>query len=303
MLKSIGAIALLGLLAMTSAIADSSKPVDRPLVKEADVAAPRDAVWWAFSTSAGVRSFLVSDARIELRVGGAYELYFNPAGPAGQRGSEGCRVLSYLPGEMLSFTWNAPPQFEDERWQRTYVVVQFTSRSAGRTHVKLTHAGWKTGGRWDDVHAYFDRAWSGVLRELGQACESGSLLQAFAAREDAQSETPTPRKTYVYYIRPTRAGFLDAPTPAESAAFQGHVTHIRQLMSEGRLIAAGPSFGAPQYASAAAAVRFELAPPGVVIFEAVDEAEARAVLERDPCVSQGVFKGVVFPMSLAYYRY
>jgi uncharacterized protein YciI len=38
---------------------------------------------------------------------------------------------------------------------------------------------------------------------------------------------------------------------------------------------------------------------GIVIFRAVDEAEARSIFEADPAVRAGVFKGEVFPYSVA----
>ena len=48
---------------------------------------------------------------MDLRIGGPFELYFGgPDVPHDQRGSNGCQVLTYVPGEMLSFTWNAPPK-------------------------------------------------------------------------------------------------------------------------------------------------------------------------------------------------
>ncbi|MBN1355452.1 SRPBCC domain-containing protein [bacterium] len=138
----------------------------KPIVKECIVRAPRTDVWRAFTTSEGAMRFFAPAARIELRLDGSYEIYMDMHARPGYRGSEGCRVLSFLDGEMLSFTWNAPPAFPEIRTERTYVVIQFSDAENRWTHVKLTHAGWRSGGDWPKVHAYFDRAWEIVLHNL-----------------------------------------------------------------------------------------------------------------------------------------
>ena len=102
-------------------------------------------------------------------------LYFMTDAPEGLQGSEGCRILSYLPGRMLSFDWSAPPEFPQERQSRTWVVVLLSHVGEGRTAVTLTHLGWKDGGRWNDVYDYFQRAWNIVLERLEHACRVGPL--------------------------------------------------------------------------------------------------------------------------------
>ena len=110
---------------------------------------------------------------IELRIGGPYELRFMADAPAGSQGSEHCRVLSFLPGRMVSFTWNAPPQHAHTRPRHTWVVVQFTEE-ADHTVVSLTHTGWpaegwdatgtpRAGSPWPATHAYFEAAWGRML--------------------------------------------------------------------------------------------------------------------------------------------
>ena len=84
--------------------------VGRRVEHEVVVAAsPRDA-WEAWVDPARVTNFLGEQARIDLRIGGRYEIIFLPDAPEGEQGSETCRILAYLPGEMLAFSWNAPPQ-------------------------------------------------------------------------------------------------------------------------------------------------------------------------------------------------
>ncbi|MHB8867632.1 MAG: SRPBCC family protein [Thermoleophilia bacterium] len=151
---------------------------ERDIAKEVVVAASRADVWLAWTTCEGVGSFFGQGARIELEPGGAYEIYFDLDAPPGSRGSEGMRVLSYLPEEMLSFEWNAPPRFPEARvgHERTWVVVRLDdAQEADATRVRLTHLGWREGGQWEQVREYFDRAWDTVLARLVQRFASGPL--------------------------------------------------------------------------------------------------------------------------------
>ncbi len=92
--------------------------------------------------------------------------------PPGARGSEGCRILSFLPERMLSFAWNAPPDFPDMRRSsvQTWVAVFFNSLSERTTEVKIHHVGWPDEKSWDPVFNYFDAAWGRVLESLHASC-------------------------------------------------------------------------------------------------------------------------------------
>lgn len=137
----------------------------RALTKTITIDAPRATVWSAWSSSAGIKRALGVESKVALDLGGAYEWYFLPDTPKyqGKRGGEGNTILSYLPEHMISFTWNAPPTFPKLRSQRTFVVVTLEAIGKAQTRVTLTHLGWGTGGRWDGVYAYFDKAWTNVL--------------------------------------------------------------------------------------------------------------------------------------------
>jgi uncharacterized protein YndB with AHSA1/START domain len=147
----------------------------RRIRKEVNVQASPEQVWEAWTTPDGVTAFFAPQARIELSIGGAYEMLFTPDAPEGSKGGEGLRILSYLPGEMLSFEWNAPPSFPEIRTQKTWVVVQMDACGEDRTRVRLTHLGWGKGERWDQVFAYFVRAWDVVLGRLRHRLEQGPI--------------------------------------------------------------------------------------------------------------------------------
>jgi uncharacterized protein YndB with AHSA1/START domain/predicted enzyme related to lactoylglutathione lyase len=151
---------------------------ERAIVHERRVSLPRADVWGLWSSRAGLVRWLVDDAHVELRPGGAYEVYFLTDAPRGLRGSETCRVLSFVPGRMLSFTWNAPPHLARTRWLHTWVVVELEDDGEG-TRVRVTHTGWPASGlrdepQWAETFAYFERAWAGVLDGLVRFATAGT---------------------------------------------------------------------------------------------------------------------------------
>lgn len=140
----------------------------RSVEKEVVVSATLDEVWRVWTTTDGIREFLAPDANVRLVPGGPFELYFDRDAPAGSRGSEGCTVLSYLPKQMFSFTWNAPPSIPEIRalGPAAWVVVRFDETGDNRVRVRVTHLGFGKGEGWDKTYEYFDRAWGRVLEWL-----------------------------------------------------------------------------------------------------------------------------------------
>lgn len=157
---------------------------ERVLQFETTVAASIDDVWEAWTTEAGLTAFLAHTVSAELRVGGPFEALFDTEQPPGLQGSEGCRVLSYLPKTMLSFDWNAPPAYPDVREERTWVVVQFEEAADG-VRVTLSHLGWGDGRDWDAVFGYFEQAWSLVLARLQRRFAVGPIDWSDPWRPDA----------------------------------------------------------------------------------------------------------------------
>ncbi|MBN2413034.1 SRPBCC domain-containing protein [candidate division KSB1 bacterium] len=135
----------------------------RIINKQVTVNASIDKVWEAWTTSEGIKSFFAPDCRIDLKVGGAYEMYFIPDAEPGSRGGEGVKILALQPPNMLSFTWNAPPHLPNVRKQFTHVTVKLTPEGDNTTRVLLTHDGWGDGEEWDKAFEYFDGVWEQVV--------------------------------------------------------------------------------------------------------------------------------------------
>jgi uncharacterized protein YndB with AHSA1/START domain len=138
-------------------------------VHERVVKAPLRDVWNAWTTPEGIRSFLAEDARIQLMRGGAYEVIFDPDAPKGSRGTEGCRLLSYLPGQMLSFEWIAPADYSDLRDRRMRILLKVEPAAGGGVRVRLIQSGWGEGEDWDALYGYYETMWPRALDRLAKA--------------------------------------------------------------------------------------------------------------------------------------
>ena len=148
---------------------------ERSIDKEVVIAATPEQAWQAWTTREGITSFFAPDAKVEPRVGGAFEVYINPYAEPGLKGGDDMRFLALQAPRMLSFTWNAPPSLPEARQQRTFVVVRIHPVNERETRVTLHHTGWGAGGEWDPAYAYFDRAWGNVLGSLKKRFETGPV--------------------------------------------------------------------------------------------------------------------------------
>jgi uncharacterized protein YciI len=92
---------------------------------------------------------------------------------------------------------------------------------------------------------------------------------------------------WIYLLRPPRQPFIDDMTDEERAIMSEHADYLHGLLEQGRLVLAGPSLG-PVF--------------GVAVFEARDEADARAVMEADPAVKSGLQKAELSPFRVTFLR-
>lgn len=141
----------------------STQDLNRAIREEVVVAAAIDAVWDAWTTADGIKSFFAPDCNIELRVDGLYEIFFFPDAEPGQRGADEMRILAIQPKKMLAFTWNAPLNLPNVRKQRTHVIIRFKKLADEKTRVILFHDGWGEGEEWDKAFEYFSEAWENAV--------------------------------------------------------------------------------------------------------------------------------------------
>jgi uncharacterized protein YndB with AHSA1/START domain len=141
---------------------------------EATVDAPVASVWHAWTTSQGAETFFAEKANIDLQLGGAYEIFFNPADE--RMSTKGRKVLSYEPERMVSFEWNLPlDQFPELKDNLTWFVVDFTSLDSSRTRVTVTQLGLKRGPVWERAARHMQQGWSELAERLKARFDSGPI--------------------------------------------------------------------------------------------------------------------------------
>lgn len=232
-------------------------------------------LWDVWTTPEGFRGVFGDgrDLRTTMTVGGPYEILWSDEAPEGQRGGEGCTLLTAEPERVLSFTWNAPPEFGPLRDQHTRVVIRLTPVGPDTTRLTLTHLGFGAGDEWARVRAYFDTAWPWVLDQIAGVYPLGDA----------------PPGGWLVLLNPARPGFWETgPTPEEQAVIQDHFVRLKELERERVLVFAGPST--------------DTLGPGVVILEAADRAEAERLMNEDPAVRAGVFTAQLHPIGFSLVR-
>ena len=93
---------------------------------------------------------------------------------------------------------------------------------------------------------------------------------------------------WMYFLLPPRDDFAATMTPEEQTAFDDHFVYMEKLLADGVLVLAGPTLGP--------------ANTGLCIFEAEDGDAARAIMEADPPVAQGLVRGQLRPFRIMHLR-
>lgn len=152
-------------------------PKSRRLKLHAEVASGIEDAFARWTTPSGIESFFAPACSIGAGPGEPYEIYFSPDSEAGERGSEGCTIITVDPPSRFAFTWNAPPAVPALRaaGEHTRVSVLFKRKGPDRTLVTLTHTGWGVGSDWDRCFEYFEEAWPVVLGRLVAVCAGGEM--------------------------------------------------------------------------------------------------------------------------------
>ena len=123
--------------------------------------------WDAWTKTEKIIEWFSPEANIQARLGGAYELFFDPTNHDHQS-TKGCKITVFNPLKTLAFTWKGPDEFGDTMnnpCNLTYVRVDFVAID-GTTQVKVEHSGWGDSVEWDEAMEWHHEAWEGVLANL-----------------------------------------------------------------------------------------------------------------------------------------
>ena len=141
--------------------------VDKVIHVSALVAAPPAKSFAYFTSPTLLKQWLTAAADVEGRVGGKYELFWQPDDRE-NNSTIGCRVTAFAPGQLVAFQWRSPKQFKsfaNTAEPLTHVVVTFFAEGSG-TRVHLIHSGWRSSPEWEEARAWQEKAWTGAFEEL-----------------------------------------------------------------------------------------------------------------------------------------
>jgi len=129
-----------------------------------------------FTVNEKLESWLPEKAEVEPKVGGKYELFWDPQNRE-INSTIGCKITSIKKDKFLSFEWKGPERFQSFLNfcdPLTHVVVVFSSSSYDphSTTLFLFHSGWRDGPEWQKAQDYFEKAWSGALTSLNEKLSS-----------------------------------------------------------------------------------------------------------------------------------
>lgn len=158
---------------MSAAVeATTQRDADRVIHSNARLRCDAHHAFEMFTVGPLLQTWLAPLAEVEPRVGGKYELFWEP--PERENNSTiGCRVTALQPDQFLSFEWKGPTQFKafmNEADPLTHVVVFFVpvAGSGVWTDVHLIHSGWRSTPAWEAARQWFEVSWRGAFAELAK---------------------------------------------------------------------------------------------------------------------------------------
>jgi uncharacterized protein YndB with AHSA1/START domain len=149
-------------------VAKLSSP-EKALRFEVTVPAKPAEVWAAFTTSAGLSTWLWRDCTVDLRAGGEWTVHY----PGGSTG--GGTIVSFDPGRRLAIHAMAPEKFPEVRRTGTAAVFEIEPDGDNGTRVTLTQTGWKEGKEWDDAYEYLSQGNAQLMGQLHLRFTRGPL--------------------------------------------------------------------------------------------------------------------------------
>jgi len=147
---------------------------EKALRFEVTVPASVEDVWTAFTTAAGLQTWLWSDVVVDLKPGGDWLVRF--PGRSGAPGSTGGGTsVSFVPKQRLELRALAPDRFPTVRQDRTRAVFEFQPVGPQSTKVTMTQTGWKTGKEWEEAYEYLAAGNAELLQQLHTRFTKGPI--------------------------------------------------------------------------------------------------------------------------------
>lgn len=139
-----------------------------------DIPAPPKAVFEAFATTDGFKSWAVPMAQVDLRTGGMIESSYDPKAKPGDAGNIKNQIVTFIPDQLLVIrNVQAPENFAGKgEFQKTVTVIEFVPIAEG-TRVRLTNTGYGDNAEARTVYGHFEWGNAYSLAELKKKFAKG----------------------------------------------------------------------------------------------------------------------------------
>jgi len=118
-------------------------------------------VFKLFTENKHLEKWLTNEANVEAKLGGSYELFWNPQDKENDS-TIGCKIVAYNTNKLSSFEWRGAKQFKHfMNTVRPLTNVSVFFRPKGeQTEIHLIHTGWRNTPEWDEAFKWFEKAWT-----------------------------------------------------------------------------------------------------------------------------------------------
>lgn len=132
---------------------------DQPLVSHAVIDAPVADVWKAFTTTEGIKSWMVAEGDFDLRIGGKMRTGYQPGTDLNGPSAIENTVLAFDPERMLTIrNTKAPEKFPfKDAIGKVWTVIYFEPVGESRTKVIIRMIGYQHGEEFAKMKAFFKR--------------------------------------------------------------------------------------------------------------------------------------------------
>ena len=163
-MKPLALLTLLGCLLAGAVSASASESI----VTEGVVNAPVPAVWNAWATTTGLKSWLAPHADIDLRIDGLMRSNYDPKGSLSDPGTIENKVLAYEPERMLSIkVAKAPEKFPfKSRIGDMWTVLYFQPTTDGKTTLRIVGMGFGRDEESQKMKEFFEKGNAYTLAQL-----------------------------------------------------------------------------------------------------------------------------------------
>ncbi len=132
-----------------------------------------------FTENKLLEKWLTNKAEVELKVGGRYELFWDPDNRE-ENSTIGCKTTGIENDKFISFDWKGPLQFKsfmNFADPLTHVIAFFSQEknNPNKTIIHLFHTGWRKDPEWQEARNWFERSWESAFKVLRDKIKNKTL--------------------------------------------------------------------------------------------------------------------------------